>query len=78
MLHAALLSCVFLNRVFVFTLRRCDENTRGWVQSGAVKERWVGWNERFSEALKAICLADEMEHERWCCAMQAARCRLNG
>ena len=35
----------------------------------------VGSNERFSEALTVICLADEMEHGRWCGAMGAARCR---
>ena len=62
-LHAALLSCVFLNRVFVFTLRRCDENTREWIQSGAVKERWV-------RTSGGNWPADEMEHGRWCGVMR--------
>ena len=70
-LHAALFSCVFLDRVFAFTLRRCDENTRGWMQSGAVKERWV-------RTSGGNWLADEMERGRWRSAMEAARCRHDG
>ena len=53
------------------TLWCCDENTRRWIQSGAVKERWV-------RTSGGNWLADEMEHGRGCGVMEAARCCHDG